>query len=208
MDIPFPDSISVFAFEFQKQRNRQNLFHLSILLCPEFEALHSSILHRHPLPSLTEAVAEFTSEETRLQMMSSVSTPVQSISSPTALTLPYRPPTFRGLQNRESSFRRKMNRGQQPRGSSTQQVQCTFCKQLGHLIPTCHKRERLYGPWVPRSSVAASASAPASQSSVGFLSSDQFSQIASYLTQNLGITGTSSTSNFTAMSVISRDSTP
>ena len=139
--------------------------------------------------------------------MLSSSTLVQLVSSPTAFAAPYLL-TSRGTQNREPSFRGKMNRGHQPRGFSTQQVQYVFCKQLGHLIPTCRKRERLYGPSVPRSLVSASAHAPASQSSMGFLSSDQLSQIASYLTQNLGITGASSTSNFTAISAISGDLLP
>jgi len=135
----------VFTLEFQKQRDHQNLFHFALRLRPEFETLRSSILHRHPLPSLTEAMAEFTSEETRLRMLSLLSAPVQSVSSPTALIVPYHPPISRGPQNREPYFHGKMNRGQQPHGSSTQQVQCTFCKQLGCLILTYRKRERLYG---------------------------------------------------------------
>ena len=56
-------------------------------LQPEFEALHSSILHPHLLPSLNEAVAEFTYEDTRLRILSSSSAPVQSTSSPLLLQL-------------------------------------------------------------------------------------------------------------------------
>ena len=63
MDVFFLDFMSVFALEFQKQRDRQNLFHCAMRLRPEFEALRNSILHRHPLPSFTEAVTEITSEE-------------------------------------------------------------------------------------------------------------------------------------------------
>ena len=33
----------------------------------EFEALRGSVLHQHPLPSLNEAVIEFTAEETCLE---------------------------------------------------------------------------------------------------------------------------------------------
>jgi len=68
MDVLFPDSMSIFALDFQKQRDRRNLFHFVMRLHPEFEALRSSIIHRHPLPSLTEVVAKFTSEEIRLRM--------------------------------------------------------------------------------------------------------------------------------------------
>ena len=60
MDITFLDFVFVFDLEFQKQRDLQNLFHFAMRLRSEFEALRSSILHRHPL---TEAVAEFTSKE-------------------------------------------------------------------------------------------------------------------------------------------------
>ena len=66
MDVPFSDFMFVFALEFQKQRDCWNLFRFAMRRRPKFETLHSSILHRHQLPSLTEAVAEFTSEETRL----------------------------------------------------------------------------------------------------------------------------------------------
>ena len=149
----------------------------------EFETLRSNILHRHLLPSLTEAVAEFIYEGLRLRMLSSLFAPVQSESSPTALAAPYYPPTSRGPPFRGPSFHRQMNRGQQPRGSSTQQIQCKYCKQFGHLIFTCRKREKPYGLSVLKSSVVTSASAPALQSSVGSISSDQLSQIVSYLTQ-------------------------
>ena len=76
MDVPFLDSMSIFALEFQKQRDRRNLFHFTMRLRPKFEALRSGILYHHPLPSLTEAVAEFTSEEVCLRMLSSLSAPV------------------------------------------------------------------------------------------------------------------------------------
>ena len=66
MNVLFSNFMFVFTLEFQKQRDRRNLFHFAMRLHPEFETLHSSILHRHPLPSLTEAVAEFTSEKIRL----------------------------------------------------------------------------------------------------------------------------------------------
>jgi len=128
MDVPFSDSMSVFALEFQKQIDRRNLFYFAMRLRPEFEALRSNILHRHPLPSFTEAVTEITSEEIRLRMLSSLSAPFQSESSLTALATPYHPPTSCGPPFHRPSFRGQMNRGQQPHGSSTQQIQCKYCK--------------------------------------------------------------------------------
>ena len=51
MYISFPDSMSVFTLEFQKQRDRLNLFHFTMRLRPKFEALRSSILHRLHYPA-------------------------------------------------------------------------------------------------------------------------------------------------------------
>ena len=102
----------VFALMFQKQRDRRNMFYFAMRLCPEFEELRSSILHSHPLPNLIEAVVEFTSEEIRLRILSSLSTPVQSESSPTAIAAPYHSPTYREPLFRGPSFHGLMNRGQ------------------------------------------------------------------------------------------------
>ena len=174
-------------------------------LYSKFETLRVSILH---LYSLTESVAEFTSEETRLRMLSSPAL-VQSASFLTALAAPYHFSIFRGPLNHGPPSRGPENWGQQTCESIThaQQVTCRYYKQLCHMVSTCPKRERLYGPFVLRSSVAVSAPAPALQSSAGS-SSDQLSQIASYLTQNLGIIGASLSSDFTAMFATSKDSTP
>jgi len=45
MEVSFLDSMFVFALEFQKQRDRWNLFHFAMRLRPKFEALHSSWVH-------------------------------------------------------------------------------------------------------------------------------------------------------------------
>ena len=59
-EVPILDFMSAFALEFQKQIDRRNLFHFTMRLRPEFEALHGNILYHHPLPTLTESVVEFT----------------------------------------------------------------------------------------------------------------------------------------------------
>jgi len=81
MKVPISDFMSAFALEYQKQRDRRNLFHFAMRLHPEFEVLRVSILHQHPLPSLTEAVAEFTSEETHLRILSTSATLVFTLLS-------------------------------------------------------------------------------------------------------------------------------
>ena len=143
-------------------------------------------------------------------MLSTSPTSAQSASSPTFLAAPYHHFTSCGSLNHGSSFHRPMNRRQQTRGSSTQiqLATCWYCKQLGHVIFTCPKRERIHGPYSPRSSVATYAPTSAPQPLAGSLLSDQLSQIASYLTQNLDITRATPTPDFTAMSATSGGSAP
>jgi len=112
--------MSVFALEFQKQRDHRNLFYFAMRLCLEFKALCGSIFHHHPLLSLTESVAEFTFEEIRLRILSSSLVPVQSVSLPTVLTTPSHPSTSRGPLNHGPPSCGPVNLGQQTRGSSTQ----------------------------------------------------------------------------------------
>src|SRR3954468_20584011 len=73
METPIPETVITSAPEFvlalEKQRDRRNLFHFAMRLRPEFESLRGSILHRSPLPSLTEAISEFIAEETRLHLL-------------------------------------------------------------------------------------------------------------------------------------------
>src|SRR5436190_23813493 len=75
MEAPIPaivaSSTPGFVLDLQRQRDRRNLFHFAMRLRPEFEALRGSLLHRSPLPSITDAVCEFIVEETRLRLMSS-----------------------------------------------------------------------------------------------------------------------------------------
>ena len=143
-------------------------------------------------------------------MFSIFPTLVQSASLPTTLAAPYHMSASRGSPNHASSSQGPVNRVQQICGflTQTQQVTCQYCKQLGHVISTCPKQERIHGPYAPRFSVVDSAPASALQPSMRFLSSDQLSQIASYLIQNLGIMGASPTLDFTAMSATSGGSTP
>lgn len=62
-------SAPTFIVDLQKQHDHQYLFHLFIRLGPEFEALCGSILHLHPLSSITEAISEFIAEEMCLRML-------------------------------------------------------------------------------------------------------------------------------------------
>ena len=58
MKVPISDFMSIFTLEFQKQKDCQKIFHFAVRQRPEFEALRGSILRYHPLPTITESVAE------------------------------------------------------------------------------------------------------------------------------------------------------
>lgn len=97
-----------------------------------------------------------------------------------------------------------------PRSSvDTARNLCRYCKKPGHMVLTCKARKSIHGPFVPRSSVAASATVRTHvpQRSVGSLFSNQLSQIASYLAQNLGTSGMPSSSDATTMSAAVGNST-
>ena len=63
MEVSISDTLSDFAPRFS------NLYHFVMHLRPEFEGFHGHILHRSPLSSLTEVVAEFTFEVTHFWML-------------------------------------------------------------------------------------------------------------------------------------------
>src|SRR4051812_13766833 len=82
------------------------------------------------------------------------------------------------------------------------------------MLANCRVHESFYVPFVLRSSNAPSpaispsftVAAHTQQLLVGYLSSDQLSQIALYLVQNLGISGMPSGSKATALSATPGDS--
>ena len=54
------------AVLFTIYRNQQRLVHFLMALTSSFEPVRASLLHRHPLPTLEQAISELLSEETRL----------------------------------------------------------------------------------------------------------------------------------------------
>src|SRR4051812_40689358 len=120
-------------------------------LRPEFEALRGSILHRSPLPSITDAISEFIAKETRLRLLSSAVTPTQSA---TALT------TSRHASSRDHPApkppARELPHSRQQKSSDF----CNYCKKKGHRIPTFPLRESRHGPYIPRFSAGATSATP------------------------------------------------
>src|SRR3954464_708152 len=190
MEAPIPaivaSSAPGFVLDLQRQRDRRNLFHFAMRLRPEFEALRGSLLHRSPLPSITDAVCELISEETRLRLLSSAQSPAPVTSALAASRTSPRPPAVRGPLK------------------ANPKVTCFYCKKPGHIVSACKERERVHSPYVPRSTPSPSPLAASGSS----LSADQLAQLSAYLTQNLGISAGSSTTDATALSAASGSASP
>ncbi|PSS29043.1 Endonuclease [Actinidia chinensis var. chinensis] len=54
---------------FHAHRDRSRLCHFLLALPPDYEHIRASLLHRHPLPTVGQALAELRSEETRKKTM-------------------------------------------------------------------------------------------------------------------------------------------
>src|SRR3954462_7517695 len=190
MEAPIPAIVASrapgFVLDLQRQRDRRNLFHFAMRLRPEFEALRGSLLHRGPLPSITDAVCELISEETRLRLLSSTQSPAPVTSALAASRTFPLPPTVRGPPK------------------ANPKVTCFYCKKPGHIVSACKERERVHGPYVPRSTPSPSPLAASGSS----LSADQLAQLSTYLTQNLGISAGPSTTDATALSAASGSASP
>src|SRR4051812_47974727 len=175
-----------FVLDLQRQRDRRNLFHFAMRLRPEFESLRGSLLHRSPLPSITDAVCELISDETRLRLLSSTQSPAPVTSALAASRTSPLPPAVRGPPK------------------ANPKVTYFYCKKPGHIVSACKARERVHGPYVPRSTPSPSPLAASGSS----LSADQLAQLSAYLTQNLGISAGSSTTDATALSAASGSASP
>ncbi|GFZ06671.1 hypothetical protein Acr_18g0008410 [Actinidia rufa] len=57
------------ADAFYAYRDRSHLCHFLMALPPDYEHIRASLLHRHPLPTVGQALAELRSEETRKKTM-------------------------------------------------------------------------------------------------------------------------------------------
>src|SRR3954469_23767594 len=123
MEVHIPETVTThaptFILDLQKQRDYRNLFHFAMRLRPEFEALRGSILHRSPLPSITDAICEFIAEETRLRLLSLTQPPATMTTA---------------LAASHSSAQGSMPRGP-PKGNP--KVTCFYCKKPGHVVSAC-----------------------------------------------------------------------
>ncbi|KAJ9560393.1 hypothetical protein OSB04_005553 [Centaurea solstitialis] len=107
---------------YQAYFNQLHLITILMGLQDKFENVRASLLHRHPLPSLDDAITELLSEETRLQLRTPTPAPSESVF--------YTPSSFKpkgkGFQNSYSK----------PQGKPSPN-ECAFCHSPSHSLIDC-----------------------------------------------------------------------
>ncbi|GFY88785.1 hypothetical protein Acr_06g0007250 [Actinidia rufa] len=106
--------------------NRSRLRHFLMALPPDYEHIRASLLHRHPLPTIGQALVELRSKETRKKTM------VYQHSQPVLATPVWTPlqPPYQSVQGFSSK--------NMPSGSQKQY--CSFCRRDTHSYEDCRSR--------------------------------------------------------------------
>ncbi|GFZ01374.1 hypothetical protein Acr_14g0010090 [Actinidia rufa] len=126
-------SCSTDAAAFYVYRDRSRLRHFLMALPPDYEHTRASLFHRHPLPTLGQALAKLRSEETQRKTMiyHQHSQPVLATPSWTPL-----PPPSPSQSIRSTSASSKTI----PSGS--QKKYCSFCRHDNHSYEDCRSRNK------------------------------------------------------------------
>ncbi|GFS32929.1 hypothetical protein Acr_00g0025430 [Actinidia rufa] len=113
---------------FYAYRDRSRLRHFLMVLSPDYEHIWASLLHRHPLPTVGQALPELRSEETRKKTM------VYQHSQPVLAT-----PVWAPLQPPSQSVRVSSSKNM-PSGSQKQY--CSFCRRDTHSYEDHRSRSK------------------------------------------------------------------
>ncbi|GFZ14642.1 hypothetical protein Acr_24g0008320 [Actinidia rufa] len=116
------------AAAFYAYRDRSRLRHFFMALPPNYEYIRASLLHRHPLPTVGQALAELKSEETCKKTM------VYQHSQPVLATLVWTP-----LSSPSQTVRVPSSKNI-PFGS--QKKYCSFCRRDTHSYEDCRSRPK------------------------------------------------------------------
>ncbi|GFY94813.1 hypothetical protein Acr_10g0001980 [Actinidia rufa] len=100
-------------------------------LPPDYEHIRASLLHRHPLPTVGQALAELRSEETRKKTM------VYQHSQLVLAT-----PTWAPLPPSSQNVRSPSSQNVRPASSSFQKKYCSFCRRDTHSYEECRSRSK------------------------------------------------------------------
>ncbi|KAJ9554225.1 hypothetical protein OSB04_018270 [Centaurea solstitialis] len=116
---------------YQAYFNQLHLITILMGLQDKYENVRASLLHRHPLPSLDDAITELLSEETRLQLRTPAPAPSESV----FYTPSSSKPKGKGFQN---SYNK-------PQGKPSTN-ECAFCHSPSHFLVDCpNRRCKYYG---------------------------------------------------------------
>ncbi|KAJ9563285.1 hypothetical protein OSB04_008445 [Centaurea solstitialis] len=126
---------------YQAYFNQLHLITILMGLLDKFENVRASLLHKHLLPSLEDAITELLSEETRLQLRTPASAPSESVFYTSTSSSSskgkgfqkfyHRPPGFQNSYNKPPELPHNKSSGK-PSGN-----ECTFCHSPSHFLVDC-----------------------------------------------------------------------
>ncbi|KAJ9545133.1 hypothetical protein OSB04_024840 [Centaurea solstitialis] len=127
---------------YQAYFDQLHLITILMGLLDKFENVRDSLPHRHPLPSLKDAITELLSEETRLQLRTPASVPSESIFSTSTSSFSSKGKGFQKSYNRPPGFQNSYNNkpSELPNNKSSGKPsgnECTFCHSPSHYLVDC-----------------------------------------------------------------------
>ncbi|KAJ9550673.1 hypothetical protein OSB04_014718 [Centaurea solstitialis] len=130
---------------YQAYFNQLHLITILMGLQDKYENVRASLLHRHPLPSLDDAITELLSEETRLQLRTPAPAPSESV----FYTPSSSKPKGKGFQN---SYNK-------PQGKPSTN-ECAFCHSPSHFLQSSARFTAPHEPYSSHNQSAARFVAP------------------------------------------------
>ncbi|PSS00269.1 Cytoplasmic dynein 2 heavy chain 1 like [Actinidia chinensis var. chinensis] len=180
------------AAAFYAYRDRSRLRHFLMALPPDYEHIRASLLHRHPLPTVGQALAELRSEETSKKTM------VYQHSQPILAT-----PVWAPLQPPSQSVRVPSPKNMT---SGSQKKYCSFCRRDTHSYEDCRSRSKPKRKGYHNRQTAAitDSSAPSPDSSSSTLTAADVETIVTQVLSrtNLHSSALSTTSGVTLLLII------
>ncbi|KAJ9552467.1 hypothetical protein OSB04_016512 [Centaurea solstitialis] len=126
---------------YQAYFNQLHLITILMGLLDKFENVRASLLQRHPLPSLEDAITKLLSEETRLQLRTPTSAPSESIFYTSTSSSSSKGKGFQKSYNRPPGFQNSYNKPLElPYNKSSGKPsgnECTFCHSPSHFLVDC-----------------------------------------------------------------------
>ncbi|KAJ9555827.1 hypothetical protein OSB04_010441 [Centaurea solstitialis] len=134
---------------YQAYFNQLHLITILMGLLDKFENVQASLLHRHPLPSLEDAITELLNEETRLQLRTPASAPSESVFYTSTSSSSSKGKGFQKSYNRPPGFQNSSNKPLEPPYNKSSGKpsgnECTFCHTPSHFL-------KVQALWHPTSS--------------------------------------------------------